>query len=103
MDKSIQKISGGKSALLPVRRRTKHPSFKVPSAPILSVSTPKQFRQPQPSWFRRPQETLESKVSQTKLQVCYMGRGKGAAIIRDLEKFSAGQVGNFHCGARLQN
>lgn len=51
LDKYIQKISGGKSSLLPVKRRNKQPSFKIPNAPGPGASSPKKYRRPQPPAF----------------------------------------------------
>ena len=46
LDKYIQKISSGKSTLLPVKKRFRGPSFKRPTSPVPGPSFSRQYRRP---------------------------------------------------------
>ena len=70
LDKYIQKISSGKSTLLPVKKRFRGPAFKRPTSPVSGPSSSRQYRRPagrspanrsqgqasgnKKPWFRKP-------------------------------------------------
>ena len=70
LDRYIQKISSGKSTLLPVKKRFRGPAFKRPTSPVSGPSPSRQYRRPagrlpanrsqgqasgnKKPWFRKP-------------------------------------------------